>query len=72
MVCGNHRLVPLLLRHMRRAARQLYLQSAYISTKQHHHHHHHHHADDDDGHLNNNNNNTNIYIGSDDYLLYSL
>jgi hypothetical protein len=55
---------------MRRAARQLYLQSAYISTKQ---HHHHHHADDDDGHLNNNNNNnTNISIGSDDYLLYSL
>jgi hypothetical protein len=54
---------------MGRAARQLYLQSAYISTKQQHHHHH--DADDDDGHLNNNNNNTNIPIGSDDYLLYS-
>jgi hypothetical protein len=53
---------------MRRAARQLYLQSAYISTKQ----HDDDDADDDDGHLNNNNNNTNISIGSDDYLLYSL
>ncbi len=56
---------------MRRVARQLYLQSAYISTKQ---------PDDDDDdddddaddvHLNNNNN-TNISIRSDDYLLYSL
>jgi hypothetical protein len=58
---------------MRRAARQLYLQSAYISTKQQHHHHDADDTDDDDGHLNNNNNNnTNISIGSDDYLLYSL
>jgi hypothetical protein len=56
---------------MRRAARQLYLQSAYISTKQHHHDDD-DDADDDDVHLNNNNNNTNISIGSDDYLLYSL
>ncbi len=54
---------------MRRAARQLYLQSAYISTKQ---ADDDDDADDDDGHLNNNNNNTNISIGSDDYLLYSL
>jgi hypothetical protein len=58
---------------MRRAARQLYLQSAYISTKQQHDDDDADDTDDDDGHLNNNNNNnTNISIGSDDYLLYSL